>query len=165
MELPNHARVATCTGGKFNDLTLDFDHQCLTTDCEVEGIGPLRVRFELIELERELVFEGAEGGTTMRCDSHVSSEELFRAVELITQLGGKWDRCWPAIRAALLQARAEYDKTTVPTPANTTLLFTPPDDDGPFTPWTCSLELEPSDGCFIVEFSLRGEILGTDAIF
>lgn len=165
MELENHARVATCTGGKFGDLHLDFDHTCLYTDCEVEGIGPLRVRFELIELERELVFEGAEGGTTMRCDAHVSSEELFRAVELITQLGGQWDRRWPAVRENLMKARADYGKTAVPTPANTTLLFTPPDDDGPFTPWMCSLELEPSDGCFIVEFTLRGEILGTDAIF
>lgn len=168
-DLENGATVAQLPDGQFSELQIDFDDHSLFTIGEVEGIGEMRVSFAIPGFSSELSFGEADdkGNVPLNAELRVSIQDLHAGIAQIDELNQRWDLVWPTVLDALMDARAELERPTAPTPQNCQLKISAPglyeDDDSGH--WACDLSLKPNDGNFYVFFSLDGEVFDAGADF
>ncbi|WP_309384980.1 hypothetical protein [Cerasicoccus frondis] len=168
-DLENGATVAQLPDGQFTELQIDFDEHCLFAVGEVAGIGEMRVSFAIPGFSSDLSFgePDEEGNAPLNAEHRVSIQDLHDGIAQIDELNQRWEFVWPTVLEAILEARAECECATAPTPRNCRIQISAPglnegDDSGD---WICDLTLRPSDGNFYVYFSLDGEVLDAGAEF
>ncbi|MGJ8639876.1 MAG: hypothetical protein ACSHYA_10815 [Opitutaceae bacterium] len=100
---------------------------------------------------------------------HVELDPEIAQASLLAMepLWKQWDTLWPVVYDAIVAIRKDYGAEDPITADNAKITISPPGDylDYELENWSCAVEIQPWDGCFQVEFDLKGTILDSGASF
>ena len=132
-------------------------------------IGKIRVNIETTAISVDLEFSEPDsmGNSTATAHANLDPDAVQATLTVMQPLWECWGQLWPKIYESLIEVRKDYEKEAPISSDNSMLSICPPGDyiDYDTECWSCSLEMEPFDGCFDVEFELDGAILEAAASF
>ena len=136
-------------------------------DCHPLGRTRINIGTTALEVQIEFSEPNSDSKSTATTHTKLDPEIAEKAFSAMEPLWGHWSEIWQIIYDGLVEVRSDYGCEEAITADNAKIKIFPPGDyiDYKSDNWSCSLEIEPWDGSFSVDFALDGTIVDSAATF